>query len=298
MRIGIDLGGTKIEGIALDGERVLARRRVPAPRDDYARTIRAICDLVGALAQETGQSGSVGVGIPGAVSPRTGLVKNANSVWLIGHRLDADLASALGQPVRLSNDANCFTLSEATDGAARSGRCVFGVIVGTGVGGGLVLNHQVWEGRQRIAGEWGHNPIPWPSDDERPGPACYCGRRGCIETFLCGDGLSRAYDGIDPQRPGNMTAQEIASCAAAGDARADEALRIYEDRMARALAGVINLLDPDVIVLGGGLSNIDRLYTTVPARWGTYVFSDHVDTPMVRALHGDASGVRGAAWLW
>ena len=208
MRIGIDLGGTKIEGIALDGERVLARRRVQAPRDDYAATIRAICDLVDALHQETGQRGSVGIGIPGAISAQTGLVKNANSVWLIGHPLDRDLERALGQPVRLTNDANCFALSEATDGAAKGARCVFGVIIGTGTGGGIVVNGHVLEGRHRIAGEWGHNPLPWPENDERPGPPCYCGRTGCIETFLSGPGLSLTYEQIAHER---LTAEEIAA---------------------------------------------------------------------------------------
>jgi fructokinase len=295
MRIGIDLGGTKIEGIALDGQRVLARRRIQAPRDDYGNTIRAIGDLVNALQHETGQRGSVGIGIPGAISTQTGLVKNANSVWLIGHPLDRDLERALGQPVRLSNDANCFALSEATDGAGKGAHCVFGVIIGTGTGGGIVVNGHVLEGRHRIAGEWGHNPLPWPSDDERPGPRCYCGRTGCIETFLSGPGLSNTYEQIAQQR---LTAEDIAARAASGDKAADAALEIYEGRMGRALASVINVLDPDVIVLGGGLSHIDRLYTNVPARWKTHVFSDHADTPLVRALHGDSSGVRGAAWLW
>ncbi len=299
MRIGIDLGGTKIEAIALDGQRVLARRRIQAPRGDYGDTIRAIGDLVHSVQQETGQRGSVGIGIPGAMSTETGLVKNANSVWLIGHPLDRDLERALGQPVRLSNDANCFALSEAIDGAGKDAHCVFGVIIGTGTGGGIVIGGQVVEGRHRIAGEWGHNPLPWPTDDERPGPPCYCGRTGCIETFLSGPGLSRSYEqtALTEQRR-SVTAEEIAGLAAGGDERADSALEIYERRMGRALASVINLLDPDVIVLGGGLSNIDRLYTHVPARWKPYVFSDRADTPLMRALHGDSSGVRGAAWLW
>ena len=306
MRIGIDLGGTKIEGIALNGERELARRRVQAPRDDYGRTIRAIADLVGALQQETGQHGSVGIGIPGAISAQTGLVKNANSVWLIGRALDRDLERALGQPVRLSNDANCFALSEATDGAAKGARCVFGVIVGTGTGGGIVVDGHVLEGRHRIAGEWGHNPLPWPAsnpasshassnNDELPGPPCYCGRTGCIETFLSGPGLSLTYEQITGAR---LTAEEIAALAADGNKPAAVALDTYEGRMARALASVINVLDPDVIVLGGGLSKIRRLYANVPERWKAYVFSDHADTPFVQALHGDSSGVRGAAWLW
>jgi fructokinase len=223
------------------------------------------------------------------------LVKNANSVWLIGHPLDRDLERALGQPVRVSNDANCFTLSEATDGAGKDSRCVFGVIIGTGTGGGIVVDGRVVEGRHRIAGEWGHNPLPWPTAAEWPGPACYCGRTGCIETFLSGPGLSGAFEQI---AGGRLSAADIAARAAAGDKSADAALAIYEERMGRALASVINLLDPDVIVLGGGLSNIERLYTNVPGRWKPHVFSDHADTPLVRALHGDASGVRGAAWLW
>jgi len=296
MRIGIDLGGTKIEGIALDGEHVLARRRVQTPRDDYEGTIRAIVDLVGALRQETGKHGSIGIGIPGAISEHTGLVKNANSVWLIGHPLDRDLERAFGESVRLSNDANCFALSEATDGAAKGARCVFGVIVGTGTGGGIVVDGQLLEGRHRIAGEWGHNPLPWPAGGgEVPGPPCYCGRTGCIETFLSGPGLSLTYEQISG---GRLSAEQVAALAADGDKLAGVALDIYEDRMARALATIINVLDPDVIVLGGGLSKIDRLYANVPERWKAYVFSDHADTPFVRALHGDSSGVRGAACLW
>jgi len=298
MRIGIDLGGTKIEGIALDGARVLARRRVESPRNDYGRTIRAIVDLVRDLEQETGQDGTIGIGIPGAMSKQTGLVKNANSVWLIGHPLDRDLEHALGRPIRLTNDANCFALSEATDGAAKGAYCVFGVIVGTGTGGGIVVNGQVLEGPHRIAGEWGHNPLPWPANhnsDELPGPACYCGRFGCIETFLSGPGLSLAYQQITRE---HLSAEAIAGRAAQGEKSAATALDVYEGRMARALASIINVLDPDVIVLGGGLSQIDRLYANVPERWKPYVFSDHADTPLVRALHGDASGVRGAAWLW
>jgi fructokinase len=295
MRIGVDLGGTKIEVIALEGERVLARRRVPAPRNDYDRTLRAVCDLVIAIQKETGESGTVGIGIPGAVSAQTGLVKNANSVWLIGKPLDRDLAGALGQDVRVANDANCFTLSEATDGAAKGAHTVFGVIIGTGTGAGIVIGGQVLQGRHRIAGEWGHNPLPWPSDGERPGAHCYCGRTGCIETFLSGPGLSRTYAALT-----NMSVEpaDIASRAGAGDNAARSALETYETQMARALASVINVVDPDVIVLGGGLSNIERLYENVPARWGPYVFSDHADTPLVRAAHGDSSGVRGAAWLW
>jgi fructokinase len=295
MRIGIDLGGTKIEAIALDGERVLARRRVPAPRGDYAATLRAIADLVRAIEAETGQRGTVGVGIPGAMSARTGLVKNANSVWIIGKPLDRDLERVIGQPVRVANDANCFALSEATDGAAKGAFSVFGVIVGTGTGAGIVIGGRVLEGRHRIAGEWGHNPLPWPEEDERPGPKCYCGHYGCIETFLSGPGLSRTHAGLTREA---IDAADVAARARAGDPHACKALDIYEGRMARALASVINVIDPDVIVLGGGLSTVERLYQNVPARWGAHVFSDSADTPLVQAMHGDASGVRGAAWLW
>jgi fructokinase len=296
MRIGVDVGGTKIEAIALDGERVLARRRIPAPQDDYHATLCAVRDLVAAVAQETAQSGTVGVGIPGTISAQTGLVKNANSVWLIGKPFDRDLARALGQDIRVANDANCFALSEATDGAGRGARAVFGVIIGTGTGGGIVVDGRVLEGRHRIAGEWGHNPLPWPEPAELPGPPCYCGRYGCIETFLSGPALARTYASLVEEQ--GRGAAEVAARAGAGEAAAHSALQIYEGRMARALASVINVVDPDIIVLGGGLSNIEQLYRNVPARWGPYVFSDHADTPLVKAAHGDASGVRGAAWLW
>ena len=295
MRIGIDLGGTKIEAIALDGRAVLARRRVPTPRGDYDATLRAVRELVAAVERETGRRGSIGIGIPGAVSAQTGLIKNANSTWLIGKPFGQDLERELGQPVRLSNDANCFALSEATDGAGQRAHIVFGVIVGTGTGGGIVIGGEVVEGRHRIAGEWGHNPLPWPEDHERPGPPCYCGLHGCIETFLSGPGLSRAYAEVADQ---HVDAVEVAARADSGEAAASSALDVYERRMARALASIINVLDPDVIVLGGGLSNIDRLYENVPRHWGPHVFSDRADTPLLRAAHGDASGVRGAAWLW
>jgi fructokinase len=295
VRIGIDLGGTKIEGIALDGPNELLRLRVPTPRGDYDATIRAVADLVAAFQTKLGQNGTIGIGIPGVISPLTGLVKNANSTWLIGKPLDRDLEGALGQPVRLMNDANCFALSEATDGAAKDAKVVFGVILGTGTGGGIVVRGRVVEGRNLIAGEWGHNSLPWPSDDERPGPECYCGRTGCIETFLSGTGLSRTY-----ARLGNPTVEssEIVARAEAGEASAARALEIYERQLARGLASIINVLDPDIIVLGGGLSNIKRLYNNVPALWPPFVFSDLADTSLVPALHGDSSGVRGAAWLW
>ena len=296
MRIGIDLGGTKIEGIALAGDgREQQRRRIAAPRGNYDDTVRAITGLVESLEAETGARGTVGVGIPGAVSPATSLIKNANSTWLIGRPLAEDLSRALARPVRLANDANCFALSEATDGAAAGAAVVFGVIIGTGAGGGVVVNGRVVAGANAIAGEWGHNPLPAPADDERPGPACYCGRAGCIETFLSGPALSRDYAAAGGEVIG---ARDIAARAEAGEALAAAALARYEWRFARAVAGVINVLDPDVIVLGGGLSNIERLYVNVPALWSSFVFSDQVATRIVPNRHGDSSGVRGAAWLW
>ena len=295
MRIGIDLGGTKIEAVALDGARELLRRRIAAPRGDYTATIAAVHDLVAAIEKDVGATGSVGLGIPGAISSVTGLVKNANSTWLIGHPLDRDLEHALQRPVRVSNDANCFALSEATDGAAQGMPIVFGVILGTGTGGGLVVNGRVVEGRHRIAGEWGHNPLPWPRDGEHPGPPCYCGRTGCIETFLSGPALAAAYERKAGRRRDSAT---IAALADSGDPDAAFTLETYEDRLARSLASIINVLDPDVIVLGGGVSNIARLYQRVPPLLKAFVFSDSADTPIVAARHGDSSGVRGAAWLW
>jgi len=296
VRIGIDVGGTKIEGVALDARgTALGRRRIETPRDNYDRTVAAIADLARELEREAGAPATVGIGIPGTVSPATGLVKNANSVWLIGRPLEQDLAQALGRPVRLANDANCFALSEAVDGAGAGARVVFGVIVGTGTGGGLVVNGEVVVGVNAIAGEWGHNPLPWPLDAERPGPACYCGRRGCIETFLSGPGLARDFEAMTGER---VSSREIAARAAAGDDAAEAALQRYDERMARALASIINVIDPDVIVLGGGLSQLSRLYTHVPRLWGRWVFSDRVDTRLVAPRHGDASGARGAAWLW
>jgi fructokinase len=296
MRLGIDLGGTKIEGIALDDNgNELARRRLPTPRGDYPGTLRAIVDLVAALEAAAGARGTVGIGMPGAISPATGRVKNANSVWLNGQPLREDLEAALGREVRLANDANCFALSEATDGAAAGAAVVFGVIVGTGTGGGIVVGGRVLTGPNAIAGEWGHNPLPWPGREERPGPPCYCGLTGCVETFLSGPGLARDHERATGAR---LEAREIVARAEAGEAAASASLERYAERMARALASVINVLDPDVIVLGGGLSNVARLYTRVPALWGRWVFSDRVDTRLVPPAHGDASGVRGAAWLW
>jgi fructokinase len=295
MRIGIDLGGTKIEGIAMRGSDDVARIRVDTPRGDYPATIEAVAAVVEALEERTRSRGTVGVGIPGTISSVTGLVKNANSVWLIGQPLGPDLERRLGRAVRIGNDANCFAVSEAADGAGSGAEVVFGVIVGTGTGAGIVVRDRVVTGPNGIAGEWGHNPLPWPTDEERPGPACYCGRRGCIETFLSGPGLQADFERHTGQR---RDPAAIAATAQSGDGPACAALARYEDRMARALAGVVNVLDPDVIVLGGGMSNIAHLYEAVPRLWTPFVFSDTVSTRMVRARHGDASGVRGAAWLW
>jgi fructokinase len=296
LRIGVDLGGSKIEVIALgrDGQE-LARRRVETPRHDYEATLRSIVELVDGLEQELGEQGSVGVGIPGAISPASGLVKNANSTWIIGRALDRDLEQALGRPLRLSNDANCFAVSEAVDGAAAGAGVVFGVIVGTGTGGGVIVHGKPLTGFNAIAGEWGHNPLPWPRADELPGPACYCGKQGCIETWLSGPGFAASYERMGGDK---LSAVEIVERVAQGEELAESALQSYEDRMARALASVINVLDPEVIVLGGGMSKISRLYDNVPKLWGEYVFSDRVDTRLLPPKHGDSSGVRGAAWLW
>jgi fructokinase len=296
MRIGVDLGGTKIEIVALgaNGE-TQYKQRTATPRDDYEGTIRAIRDLVAAAEAATRSRGSVGIGMPGAISPATGLVKNANSTWLNGRPLHTDLEAALERSVRLANDANCFALSEATDGAAAGAHTVFGVIIGTGTGGGVVVKGTVCTGPNAIAGEWGHNPLPWPEDDERPGPACYCGKHGCIETFLSGPGLSADFQRTTGRR---LDAAAIAALGDAADAAATATIQRYVHRMARALATVVNLIDPDVIVLGGGMSNIRALYGSVPALLPRFVFSDHVATAIRPPRHGDASGVRGAAWLW
>ena len=284
VRIGIDLGGTKIEALALDrAGRELFRKRVPTPRGDYGRTI----SCVKALVSEIGE-GSVGIGIPGAESRATGLIKNANSTWLIGKPLAKDLEAALGRPVRLENDAHCFALSEASDGAGKGAAVVFGVILGTGVGGGIVVDGKVIRGVNAIAGEWGHNPLPAPTAADLPHPDCYCGRKSCIETWLSGPGLSNDHERRTGQR---LSAEEIVKLQ-------DESLSRYEERLARSLASVINVLDPDVIVLGGGMSNVARLYTEVPRLWGRHVFSDRVATKLLPPRHGDSSGVRGAAWLW
>jgi fructokinase len=345
MRMGIDLGGTKIEAIVLDDAgSVRFRERVPTPQGDYAGTLAAIADLVARAERAVGAACTVGMGTPGAISPATGLMKNSNSTVLNGRPLKQDLEQLLGREIRMANDANCFALSEAVDGAAAGAEVVFGVIIGTGCGAGVVVRGHALTGPNAIAGEWGHNPLPWPHDDERPGPACYCGKHGCIETWLSGTGLanvfaaegclekpSRADGGRGaPQRipetyhedrrgvseeatmqsvravgfsrcpevGDRLQAPEIVARAEAGDAVCEAALRRYEDRMARSLAHVINILDPDVIVLGGGMSNVRRLYDNVPKLWGRYVFSDRVATRLVAPLHGDSSGVRGAAWLW
>jgi fructokinase len=292
MRIGVDMGGTKIEAIALDDDgRECARRRIATPAGDYQATVTAVAGLVADIRETVGPVPGIGVGIPGTISPATGLVKNANSTCLIGHPLDRDLEAALGCPVVLANDANCFVMSEAADGAAAGADVVFGVILGTGVGGGIIVRGRSMGGPNAIAGEWGHNPLPWPNDADRPGPTCYCGLQGCIETFVSGTGFARDYGG-------GVAAPEIIAQAEAGEHAAMQALERYEDRLARCLASVINVLDPDVIVLGGGMSNVERLYETVPRLWGQWVFSDVTATPLRRNVHGDSSGVRGAAWLW
>lgn len=296
MRIGIDLGGTKTEVIALDHHgRAIFRKRTETPQNDYPATLDTINTLVIEAEKTTGQKGSVGIGIPGAISPHSGLVKNANSTWLIGQPLQQDLSALLSREIRIANDANCFVVSEATDGAAAGAELAFGVIIGTGTGGGIALNGRPLIGKNAIAGEWGHNPLPWPKNDELPGNECYCGKHGCIETWLSGPGFTRDHQhhmgtGNDPK--------EIVQLAEQNDLLAEDSLYRYEDRMARALASVINIIDPDIIVLGGGMSKLQRLYKNIPDIWDKYIFSDHVTTKLLPPEHGDASGVRGAAWLW
>jgi fructokinase len=295
IRFGIDLGGPKTEIIALDdGGRELLRRRAATPKSDYQDILDQIAMLVRDAEAQLGSRGSVGIGTPGSLSRATGLLRGSNSVCLNGKPIKADLEALLDREVRITNDANCFALSEATDGAGQGAEVVFGVILGTGVGAGIVVRGQVLTGPNAIAGEWGHNPLPWPSDHERPGPSCFCGHSGCIETFLSGPGLERDHLAATGER---VPAQEIVARASKGG-DADATLRRYEERLARALAHVINLLDPDLIVLGGGMSNVERLYANVPSSWGQWVFSDRVDTRLVRHARGDSSGVRGAAWLW
>jgi fructokinase len=296
LRIGIDLGGTKIAGIALDENGTeTARGRVATPREDYAGTLEAIAALVADLEQQAGGTGSVGIGMPGALSVKTGLVKNANSTWLNGKPFDADIAKLLGRPVRLANDANCLAVSEATDGAGAGRPVVFGVILGTGVGGGITIDGRPMTGLNAIAGEWGHNPLPWPTADEMPGPACYCGKHGCVETWLSGPGIAADHKKIYGS---TLDAAGIAQAADEGDAAAISTLGCHRDRLARSLAVVINILDPDIVVIGGGVSRLNGLYEPLPELLARWCFSDGVSTPVVPALHGDDSGVRGAAWLW
>jgi fructokinase len=296
MRIGVDLGGTKIELIALEDDgRVLTRTRVDTPREGYRAVLDAVVALVHAAESEFQRRGTIGIGTPGVISPATGLVKNSNSVYLNGQPFDRDIAAALRREVRVANDANCFALSEATDGAGAGAEVVFGVIVGTGVGGGVVVRGGLLTGPNAIAGEWGHNSLPWPSAQELPGPQCYCGKRGCIETFCSGPGLARDF--AANAQP-TLTAREVVAAAERGSALAEQALRRYEERLAKSLASVVNVIDPNVIVLGGGLSNVRRLYHTLPPLIAKYAFSDRICTPVVPARYGDASGVRGAAWLW
>jgi fructokinase len=302
VRIGIDLGGTKIEGIVLDNDGMeRCRARVSTPQGDYKATLQAINALVNQITQESNAPTTthIGIGIPGTISPRTGLIKNANSVCLIGNMLDKDLEAILKRPVKIANDADCFTMSEASDGAGIDARIVFGVILGTGVGGGITFNNQLLSGPNAITGEWGHMPLPWPQilqdgHDERPGVACYCGLKGCIETYLSGPSLVRDHKLNTNQ---SLATNEIANQANSGDQKSEATLTRYEHRLARGLSNVINLLDPDIIVLGGGISNIERLYYNVPRIWEQWIFSDYSDTQLLKNEHGDSSGVRGAAWL-
>ena len=296
MRIGVDVGGTKIEAIALNDEgEELFRQRVSTPINNSQQTLQTIAALIDSVEQKLSLQGSIGIGTPGALSPTSGLLRNSNSVCMNGKPVKQDLEELLQRNIRMANDANCFALSEATDGAAAGASVVFGVIVGTGTGAGVVVNGKVLTGPNAIAGEWGHNPLPWPTDEERPGPDCYCGKQGCIETFLSGPGMAGDY-----KRFSNIEtkSEDIIQKVEQGDEQAELCLQRYEDRMARSLSHVINVLDPDVIVLGGGMSNIKRLYKNVPAIWGQYIFSDQVSTRLIAPKYGDSSGVRGAAWLW
>jgi len=295
IRLGIDLGGTKIEIIALakDG-RELLRRRVATPKEDYRGILEAIAGLVAEAESALGERGSVGIGTPGSISRATGFLRGSNSLCLNGKPIRSDLEALLRRPVQITNDANCFALSEATDGAGAGAEVVFGVILGTGVGGGIVVRGHVITGPNAIAGEWGHNPLPWPRDDERPGPPCFCGHSACIETFLSGPGVERDHLAMTGE---TLNSLDIAARAAVGDAQCEATMRRYDERLARALAHLINILDPDVVVLGGGMSNLAGLYSNVPELWKSWVFSDRVDTRLLRHVHGDSSGVRGAAWL-
>lgn len=296
MRIGIDLGGTKIEALALDQSgKELLRYRVDTPRDDYPGTVAAIAGLVRRLESETGSPATVGAGIPGSVSSRTGLVKNSNSTWLNGLPLAEDLSAELAREVRVANDANCLAVSEATDGAAAGQNVVFGVILGTGCGGGVAIEGTVHAGPNGVGGEWGHNPLPWPSADEYPGPLCYCGKRGCMEMWVSGTGVARDFLHVTGK---SRTTREIVALADTGNSEALDALNRFEDRLARGLSTVINVLDPDILVFGGGLSLLKRIYTNLPSLLPKYVFGAEADTVLLPAKYGDSSGVRGAAWLW
>ena len=296
IKIGIDLGGTKIEGIALsDAGNELFRQRISTPQGDYQGTLHSIADLINKIEVAVDEKGSIGICTPGALSPATGLMRNSNSVCMNGKPVFTDLQKLLQREIRIANDANCFALSEAIDGVAKDAAVVFGVIIGTGTGGGVVIDKKALVGPNAIAGEWGHNPLPWPQDYELPGPECYCGKHGCIETWLSGPGIVRDHE---LHNNAFIDAEMLDNKARFGDEDANETLQRYEDRMARSLAHVINILDPDVIVLGGGMGNIKRLYKNVPDIWGDYVFSDTVNTKLRAPLHGDSSGVRGAAWLW
>ena len=296
LRLGIDLGGTKIAAVVLASDGAVRwEQRIPSPRDNYDATLEALAGLVREGESAVGETCSIGIGMPGAISPVTGLVKNANSTWLNGRPLKDDLERRLAREVRLANDANCLAVSEATDGAAAGAHVVFGVILGTGTGAGIAIDGLVLTGANAIGGEWGHNPLPWPTDDERPGPGCYCGRHGCIETFLSGPALAAAYRRACGS---TVTGEEVVVRAGRAEPAAAQVLDTWLLQLARALATIINVLDPDVVVVGGGLSNISRIYDEVPRRWGRFIFSDQVTTRIVPAKFGDASGVRGAAWLW
>ncbi|MDQ2834029.1 MAG: fructokinase [Acidobacteriota bacterium] len=296
MRIGVDLGGTKIEALAIDDQgRELARHRVDTPREDYDATIGAIVDLVRRLEQQTGRTGTVGAGIPGSISRITGLVKNSNSTWLNGRALHQDLAAALAREVRVANDANCLAVSEATDGSAAGKHVVYGVILGTGCGGGVAIDGRVHAGPNGVGGEWGHNPLPWPRPEESPGPSCYCGKRGCLEMWVSGTGIALDHTNVTGRA---LTTREIAAALDSGDVEAKATLERFYDRLARGLATVINMLDPDIVVVGGGVSRIGHIYEELPKRLSRYVFGGEVSTQVVAAKYGDSSGVRGAAWLW
>ena len=298
-RFGIDLGGTKIEIIVLNAQgKTIVRKRVDTPQGNYTGILDVIDALVMDAEKEAGVCTCLGIGTPGAISPATGLMKNSNTTCLNGKPFLQDLERRLARKVKIENDANCFALSEAVDGAAKGAEIVFGVIVGTGTGAGVVINQKVIRGANAISGEWGHNPLPWPSNDELPGLDCYCGKQGCIETWLSGSGFKRQFLKKYGKRDGHiLQPEEIVALAEAGDEQCNQALRDYEEQMARGLAHVINILDPQIIVLGGGMSNINQLYRIVPEKWGRYVFSDHVTTRLVPPMYGDSSGVRGAAWL-